>query len=65
MFQGNENNIVTGSFDKTAKIFDVRSQEKLQCTFQHDYEIQDLTLYEFDTKMITVGGKKVQNFTKI
>lgn len=58
-FGMNSNNFLTGSFDKTVKLFDVRTEEKLQGTFEHLDEVQDLRLYEDDTKFISVSGKKV------
>ena len=58
-FQGNQNLVLSGSFDKTAKIFDVRESSKLKLTFKHEAEVEDCKLYKSDTGLVTVGDKFV------
>lgn len=58
-FNGNQNLVLSGSFDKTVKIFDVRETNKLKLTFKHEAEVEDCKLYKNDTGLVTVGDKFV------
>jgi WD40 repeat protein len=60
MMKTNANTFLSGGFDKVVNLWDIRADEKLQYSYAHDEEIQDLQLFQDDNKMISVSGKKVK-----
>lgn len=51
--------VLSGSFDKTVKLFDLREASKPKLVFKTDAEIEDGKVYNNDISMVTVGGKNV------
>ena len=62
-FQGNQSTIVTGSLDKTCKLFDIRANaKKEQALFTHGEPISCVRVFGDDLKMTTVGGRDVKKY---
>lgn len=59
MMKSNASTFLSGGFDNVVKLWDIRAEDKLQYTYTHGDEIQDLQLFENDNKMVSVAGKKV------
>lgn len=59
-FHQNSNVIISGSYDKTVRIYDVR--EPLaghKYLMEHGAEVEDMQIYNTDLSLVTVGGKLV------
>jgi len=61
MMKTNASTFLSGGYDKIVKLWDIRAEEKLQYSYEHEEEIQDLQLFENDNKMVSVSGKKVRS----
>ena len=58
-FQTSPNMILSASYDKTVKVFDVREGHKAKITFKNGVEVEDAKLYNSDISLVTVGDRMV------
>lgn len=58
-FKSQSDIVLTGSFDKTVKLFDLREVSKPKLIFKTQAEVEDGKVYNNDLSMVTVGGKQV------
>lgn len=58
-FTTSPNMILTGSYDKTVKVFDVREGNRAKVVFKNEVEVEDLKLYNSDINFVTVGDRFV------
>lgn len=58
-FQDSTSVVLSGSYDKTIKVFDIREQHKLKMTFNHVVEVEDAKLYQNNLSLVSVGNKFV------
>lgn len=59
-FESSSDTLMTGSYDKTVKIFDVREQGAAKLVFKNEVEVEDLKLYNGDVSFVTVGDRFVR-----
>lgn len=59
-FQTSPDMILSGSYDKSVKVFDVREGAKAKLIFKTDAEVEDLKLYNADINFVTVGDRFVR-----
>ena len=58
-FKQSTQNFITGSLDKTAKLFDLRTGNQETGIFEHGQPISGAAIYNADTYLVTVGGKDI------
>lgn len=58
-FSSSPNMILSGSYDKTVKVFDVREGAKAKIVFKNEVEVEDAKLYNSDVNFVTVGDRMV------
>lgn len=51
--------VLSASYDKTVKIFDVREGAKAKMVFKNEVEVEDAKLYNSDVNFVTVGDRMV------
>lgn len=64
-FTTNHNNILSASYDKTVKVWDIRQPETCSFMFKHEAEVEDAKIYNGDVNLVTVGGRLVRIFLKV
>ena len=58
-FESQPNIVLTGSFDKKVKLFDLREVANPKMVFKCEAEVEDGKVFRGDVSMVTVGGKYV------
>lgn len=58
-FTSNQGLMLSASYDKLAKVWDVRDSKPEKFVFKHEAEIEDAKIYNSDTSLVTVGGRFV------
>ena len=58
-FSTNQSMILSASYDKMVKVWDVREPNSAKIEFKHDAEVEDAKIFNSDTNMVSVGGRLV------
>jgi U3 small nucleolar RNA-associated protein 15 len=59
-FAQNSNLVISGSYDKTVRIYDIREPaQSHKHLMEHGAEVEDMQIYNTDLSLVTVGGKLV------
>lgn len=58
-FSTNQSMFLSASYDKLAKVWDVRETKGAKFQFKHEAEIEDVKVYNSDVNLVTVGGRFV------
>lgn len=58
-FKDNAHLVLSGSYDKTVKIFDIREPSGAVSTFEHGFEVEDTKLFGGDLRVASVGDRAV------
>lgn len=53
--------ILSASYDKTVKVFDVREGANAKIVFKNGVEVEDVKLYNSDINLVTVGDRMVRS----
>lgn len=58
-FSTNQNTVLSASYDKTVKVWDVRDSKACKFQFLHEAEVEDARIFNSDINLVTVGGRFV------
>lgn len=61
-FCSNSSMILSASYDKLVKVWDVRESKTEKFSFKHEAEVEDAKIYNSDLNLVTVGGRHVLLF---